>query len=120
MNEARVRAGSLATGRCVEADAKPPYAPWAEVIAGLDQLGAVPKHDWRELPRLVPVLGSGLQEPTGSKYALFEEIVQYLRLASAAQPTVIIPTTCSGRTRRRGTCSSTSCRSSSSSGCSSV
>jgi diguanylate cyclase (GGDEF)-like protein len=90
MNEARVRAGSLATGRCVEADAKPPYAPWAEVIAGLDQLGAVPKHDWRELPRLVPVLGSGLQEPTGSKYALFDEIVQYLRLASSARPTVII------------------------------
>jgi diguanylate cyclase (GGDEF)-like protein/putative nucleotidyltransferase with HDIG domain len=91
MSEVRLRTGSLASGRCVEADAKPPYAPWAEVIAGLHQLGVVPPHEWRELARLVPAVGSGPVDPSGgSKYGLFDEIVEYLRLAAAARPIVIV------------------------------
>lgn len=90
MSEVRLRAGGLASGRCVEADAKPPYAPWAEVIAGIHQLGVVPAHDWHELPRLVPALGMGVLEPSGNKYALFDEIVKYLRLATAARPIVVV------------------------------
>src|SRR5262249_12977217 len=90
MSEVRLRAGSLASGCCVEADAKPPYAPWAEVIAGIHQLGIIPSQEWRELSRLVPALGSGRHEPSGSKYTLFDEIVHYLRLAASARPIVMI------------------------------
>ena len=90
MSEVRLRAGSLASGRCVEADAKPPYAPWAEVIAGIHQLGVVGAQEWRELSRLVPALGAGSPETSGNKYTLFDEIVQYLRLAAAARPIVIL------------------------------
>ncbi|MEP6491390.1 MAG: tetratricopeptide repeat protein [bacterium] len=88
--EVRLRAGSLVAGRCSEADAKPPYAPWAEAIAAIHQLGVVAQQGWRELPRLVPALGSGTLEPTGSKYTLFDEIVSYLRIASAARPIVVL------------------------------
>ncbi len=89
-SEVRLRAGSLVTGRCVEADAKPPYAPWAEVIAAIHQLGVVGQQDWRELPRLVPALGAVPQEPSSSKYTLFDEVVRFLRLAAAARPVVVV------------------------------
>jgi diguanylate cyclase (GGDEF)-like protein/putative nucleotidyltransferase with HDIG domain len=89
-SEVRLRAGSLANGRCVEADAKPPYAPWAEVIAAIHQTGIVGQQDWRELQRLVPALGPVPQEPSTSKYTLFDEILRYLRLAAAARPLVIV------------------------------
>jgi len=89
-NEVRLRAGSLVAGRCSEADAKPPYAPWAEVIAAIHQLGVVPQQGWKELSRLVPALGSGTLEPSGSKYTLFDEIVSYLRAASSARPIVVL------------------------------
>jgi len=88
--EVRLRAGSLVTGRCSEADAKPPYAPWAEAIAAVHQLGFVPHREWRELSRLVPALGTSAHEPSGNKYTLFDEIVSYLRLAAAARPVVIL------------------------------
>jgi diguanylate cyclase (GGDEF)-like protein len=89
-SEVRLRAGSLVGGRCVEADAKPPYAPWAEVISAIHQLGVVTPHEWRELPRLVPALGTSAHEPSGNKYTLYDEIVSYLRLAAAARPVVIV------------------------------
>jgi diguanylate cyclase (GGDEF)-like protein len=88
-DEVRLRAGILVTGRCSEADAKPPYAPWAEAIAAIQQAGAVGPTEWRELSRLVPTLG-GDAPPTGNKYILFDEIVAYLRLAAAARPVVIL------------------------------
>src|SRR6185503_1600511 len=88
--EVRMRAGSLVSGRCSEADAKPPYAPWAEVISAVHQLGAVGETDWRELPRLVPALGGTASQPSGNKYTLFDEIVAYLRLAATARPFVIL------------------------------
>ncbi|MGH7619456.1 MAG: diguanylate cyclase domain-containing protein, partial [Gemmatimonadaceae bacterium] len=88
--EVRLRAGSLVAGRCVEADAKPPYAPWAEVIASIHQLGFMTSQGWRELPRLVPALGAAPHEPSGNKYTLYDEIVAYLQAASKARPIVVV------------------------------
>jgi diguanylate cyclase (GGDEF)-like protein len=89
-SEVRFRAGSLVAGRCVEADAKPPYAPWAEVVGAIHQLGFVAAQDWRELPRLVPALGTSPLEPSGNKYTLYDEIVAFLRLAAAARPVAVV------------------------------
>ncbi|HTR76518.1 MAG TPA: AAA family ATPase, partial [Gemmatimonadaceae bacterium] len=88
--EVRLRAGSLVSGRCLEADAKPPYAPWVDVIGAIHHLGIVGPRDWRELPRVVAALGSTSPEGTGNKYTLFDEIAEYLRLAAASRPLVII------------------------------
>jgi diguanylate cyclase (GGDEF)-like protein/putative nucleotidyltransferase with HDIG domain len=92
--EVRLRNGALVLGRCLEADVKPPYGPWAEalgaVVARVSQAG----RQWRELPRLVPALGDPKHPPapdlSGNKYALYNEIAEYLRLAAAACPLVIV------------------------------
>src|SRR6185436_9558349 len=89
-SEVRLRAGSLVTGRCLEADAKPPYAPWAEVIGAIHQSGIVGHQEWKELARLIPALGGAPAEPSPSKYTLFDEVVRYLRLAAAARPIVLV------------------------------
>jgi diguanylate cyclase (GGDEF)-like protein/putative nucleotidyltransferase with HDIG domain len=92
-SEVRMRAGSLVAGRCSEADAKPPYAPWAEVISAIHQLGVVPAREWRELPRLVPALASATPiagDQSGNKYTLFDEILAFLRQAAASRPLAII------------------------------
>jgi tetratricopeptide (TPR) repeat protein len=91
--EVRLRAGSLVTGRAHEADVQAPYAPWAEVISAIRRLDIVPKHAWRELPRLVPALGEEELSATsnaGSKYMLLEEIAEYVRLAARERPLVIV------------------------------
>ena len=91
--EVRLRAGSLVTGRAHEADVQAPYAPWAEVIAAIRRLDVVPKHAWRELPRLVPALGADApfeEQNVGSKYMLLEEIAEYIRLAAKERPLVIV------------------------------
>ena len=90
--EVRLRAGSLVVGRCLEADVKPPYGPWAEVIAAirrLDPAGASAR-EWHELPRLVPALGAAPTAQGGSRYQLLEEIADYLRLAAQERPLVIV------------------------------
>lgn len=89
-NEVRHRAGYLVAGRCSEADAKPPYAPWAEVIDAIREIGIVEKREWQELSRLVPTLGSAPAAPSGNKYTLYGEIVEYLRAASSVQPLTIL------------------------------
>ena len=89
--EVRLRAGSLVAGRCVEADVKPPYAAWAEVIAAIHKLGIVAGREWHELPRLVPALGSASDDRgSGNKYMLFDEIASYLRAASSTRPLVVM------------------------------
>ena len=87
--EARLRAGCLVAGQCSEAGAKAPYAPWGEVIAAIDSLGVVPPQEWRELPRLVPSMAGALAGEA-NKFALFSEVVAYLRLAAMATPVVIV------------------------------
>ena len=90
--EVRLRAGSLVTGRCQEADVQPPYAPWAEVIGAIRRLDCAPRREWRELTRLVPALATDAAEPRkgGSKYLLLEEIGEFIRLAAQARPLVIV------------------------------
>ena len=91
--EVRLRAGSLVTGRAHEADVQAPYAPWAEVISAIRRLDIVPKHPWRELPRLVPALGDDApfeDASGGSKYMLLEEIAEFIRLAARERPLAII------------------------------
>jgi diguanylate cyclase (GGDEF)-like protein len=90
--EVRLRHGSMVVGRCHEADVQPPYAPWAEVISAIGRLASAPRRAWRELPRLVPGLEiDGTPDPRGgSKYLLFEEIAEYLRLAASDRPIVIV------------------------------
>lgn len=90
--EVRLRSGSMVVGRAQEADVQPPYAPWAEVITALGRLASTPRRAWRELPRLVPTLDvDGTPDPRGgSKYLLLEEIAEYLRLAAADRPLVIV------------------------------
>lgn len=92
--EVRLRGGTLVMGRALEADVKPPYGPWAEILGAMRQRVNAPGRVWRELPRLVPALGEGNaelpSERAGSKYALYEEIVEYVRLAAATCPLVIV------------------------------
>ena len=90
--EVRLRAGSLVSGRCQEADVQPPYAPWADVINAIRRLDAVPARQWRELPHLVPALQGQVDEQRGggSKYMLLEEIAEYIRIASTTRPLVIV------------------------------
>ena len=55
--EVRLRGAALVTGRALESESRPPYGPWAEVLAGLHQLGLAPARPWPLLERLVPALG---------------------------------------------------------------
>src|SRR5205085_535969 len=58
--------------------------------AALHQSGLVSGGDWRELPRLVRELGNTDGEQVGNKYTLFDEVVNYMRLATAARPLVVV------------------------------
>jgi diguanylate cyclase (GGDEF)-like protein len=88
--EVRARSGCLVVGQASEADAKPPFAPWAEALDALDQFAVVPPREWRELGRLVPALARPGLDPTGNKYALLEEISAYVRTAASLHPVVLL------------------------------
>ena len=88
--ELRLRAGSLVAGRCFETDVKRPYAPWAEALTAVNQLGVGGGQVWKELPRLVPELGAASGSAAQHKYVLFDEVVAYLRMASASRPIVVV------------------------------
>lgn len=89
--EVGIRSGSLLVGRCIEADVRAPYAPWADVVLGASRAGIVPKRTWRELWRLVPELGGVASAPVaGSQHALLEELEEFLTLASITRPLVIV------------------------------
>lgn len=88
-----VRSGSLLVGRCIEADVRPPYGPWADIVLGAHRAGVVPRRGWRELPRLVPELPAepgSERSGEGSQYALLEELEQFLTLASASRPLLVL------------------------------
>ncbi len=94
--EISVRAGALLVGRCLEADVRPPYGPWADVIGAIHALGIVPTRAWRELGRLVPALGAATDRsetgaaPPAARYTLMHEIEEYLTAAAAERPLVIV------------------------------
>lgn len=92
-SDVRLRTGIMVFGRSQEPDLRPPYGPWMDVIAGLHALGLMPARPWPELERLVPRLHAAANiraATTGSKYALLDEIVEFLRMAAAQRPLVIV------------------------------
>lgn len=91
--EVRLRTGVMVMGRSHEADVRPPYGPWADVISGIHGLGIVPARRWEELGRLVPELqepGSPTPTGIGNKYALLDEIADYVRAAATRRPLVLV------------------------------
>ncbi|HEX4931533.1 MAG TPA: diguanylate cyclase [Gemmatimonadaceae bacterium] len=89
--EARLRGAAMVAGRFIEADVKPPYGPWAEIIEAVHKLGLVPPRPWPELGRLVPSIDQGGGDPSvGSKYALLAEMAEYLRLATRRAPLIVV------------------------------
>jgi diguanylate cyclase (GGDEF)-like protein/putative nucleotidyltransferase with HDIG domain len=89
--EVRLRGGSLAVGRCVDSEMRPPYCPWASVMNAIRVLRVVPDRSWRELPRLVPALGGGAGlAHEGNRFALYEEVAEFLRLAAVSRPIVVL------------------------------
>lgn len=88
--DVRLRGGVFVAGQCFESDLRPPYSPWIEALTTIASLDAVAPREWMELPRLVPSLGTPGAEAPPSKYGLYEEVTEFLRLASAAQPLTLV------------------------------
>jgi tetratricopeptide (TPR) repeat protein len=89
--EVRLRAGSLVVGRCIDSEVRAPYAPWTSLLDAIRVLRVVPDRVWGELPRLLPTLGvAPSRNREGSRFALFEEVADYLRLAAASRPLVLL------------------------------
>ena len=89
--EVGIRSGCVLVGRCIEAQVRAPYAPWADVVASALQAGIVPARAWHELGRLVPSLASaGDGQQSTSQHALLEELEAFLTLASASRALVIV------------------------------
>lgn len=92
-SDVRLRTGILVIGRSHEADVRPPYGPWMDIIAEIHALGLISARRWPELERLVPSLNTRsdrYESAPGSKYALLEEIVEFLKAAAAQRPLVIM------------------------------
>lgn len=78
--EARLRDGWIATGRAWTDGRGGPFAPWADVVRHLVEVGGPGDRAWRALPQLVPELSpldpSDLEPPTS---ILQQEIVAFVR-----------------------------------------
>ncbi|MBL0938604.1 MAG: diguanylate cyclase [Gemmatimonadaceae bacterium] len=92
-----LQSGALLTGRNLEADVRPPFGPWSDVLNALHELGHVPRRTWHELPRLVPALGAPGVSATdaggdarASRYALLQEIREYITLATRDRLVVVL------------------------------
>ena len=90
--EVRLRAGSLVSGRCPETETRPPYAPWGTVLDAIRVLRVVPEQrEWSALPHLVPALGDRRGHAGApDRLELFGEVAEFLRLAAAARPIVVV------------------------------
>ncbi|MDB4900116.1 MAG: diguanylate cyclase, partial [Gemmatimonadetes bacterium] len=63
----------------------------AAVVDAIRVLRVVPDRAWRELPRLVPSFGAiGGAAHEGNRFALFEEVAEFLRLAAISRPIVLL------------------------------
>ncbi len=86
-----MRAGAFLTGQCREASVELPYGPWADVVLAAHRAGLVPPRAWRELPQLVPeVAGAPGSSAPGSARALLGELAEFLRLACAERPLLVV------------------------------
>ena len=89
--EIRLRCASLVTGRCVDSATAAAYDPWFSLLDTLRMHRLVADRPWRALPRLIPALGhAALDERDDGPRALFAEVSEYLRLAAANRPLVLV------------------------------
>ena len=89
-SDVRLRGGSMVSGRCVESDTRPLYAPWGAVLDAIRVLRVVPEErKWSALAQLVPALAApeSVRRP---RLELFEEVAEYLRLAAVARPIIVV------------------------------
>jgi len=93
-SEIRLRTGTLVTARSLEPDVRPPFGVWADIIAQLHQLRVVPERAWPQLARIAPALRlpgiAAADDGSSSKYALLDELVTYVRAASASRPLMLL------------------------------
>ena len=94
--EVRLRGAVLATGRALDAESRPPYGPWAEIVASAHALGLTAPRPWPLLERLAPVLrdaGSAAEvaAPIDPRHGhqLLQELLSYLEAASVTRPLMI-------------------------------
>ncbi len=94
--EARLRGGAMLTGRGLDAESRPPFGPWADVVSSAHALGLTAARPWPLLERLTPVLrdtesSADVTPPIDPLHAhqLQHELLAYLQAASAVQPLVI-------------------------------
>jgi diguanylate cyclase (GGDEF)-like protein/putative nucleotidyltransferase with HDIG domain len=86
-----IRAGAFLTGQCREASVELPYGPWADVVLAAHRAGLVAPRAWRELSQLVPeVAGATGSTAAGSPRALLGELAEFLRLACAERPLLVV------------------------------
>ncbi|MEO7082857.1 MAG: diguanylate cyclase [Gemmatimonadaceae bacterium] len=88
--ELHARGGLLAVGRCTEADAKPPLAPWAEALASLNQHDASADRLSTNALSFIASLTAARSEPGAKRYELLDGIVSFVRLASVECPVAIL------------------------------
>ncbi|MEP6622515.1 MAG: HD domain-containing phosphohydrolase [bacterium] len=94
--EARLRGAVMATGRALDAENRPPYGPWAEVISTAHALGLTSNRPWPLLERLAPSLrdaasAGDVAPPIDPRHGhqLLHELLAYLQAASVMRPLVI-------------------------------
>ncbi len=88
--EERMRAGSLVLGRCVESDGRQPLAPWTAILQAIRVLRVVADQPWRQLQVLLSDATTPAASAEGGRFALFEEVTEFLRLAASARPLVVV------------------------------
>jgi diguanylate cyclase (GGDEF)-like protein len=89
--QVRFRGGAMISASSSPTSVREPYAVWAAILRGLQRLPEAPQREWRELHKLVPVLGPGTpHQAAGSQYRLLEELFSYVRAASLGRPIIIV------------------------------
>ena len=94
--EARFRGAVVATGRALEAESRPPFGPWADVVTSLHAHGLTAARPWPLLERLAPALrdaesAGDVAPPIDARHGhqLLQELIAYLQSASLSRPLVI-------------------------------
>jgi diguanylate cyclase (GGDEF)-like protein/putative nucleotidyltransferase with HDIG domain len=90
--EVRLLGGSLVSGSASEADVRPPYGVWIEILRALSKEIALPLTRWREVSRLLPSERTAdvIDASVASKYVMLEELAEAVRFAAAECPLVLV------------------------------